>query len=285
MDFLAHIFLPSPRNNFRAKAIQPSGIFLIAIVFLLLYALRVSTHVSNILGYTADKLPVENIVDATNKKRAEMGLPTLKVDEKLSQAAHKKGEDMLAHDYWAHVAPDGTTPWYFFDQAGYSFRYAGENLARDFLSPETVVDAWMASPTHRKNLLSEKYEDIGIAVVEGDLNGRPTTLVVQLFGTSSSLSTFPTIGQGDSLGSSSSDLSSVLPSRSEAIAMAPSPFTLQRIIALIVVAFMVLVLLLDGFIVRNKGIIRISGRTFAHFTFFISIGLILFLIEKGSIVL
>jgi len=84
-----------------------------------------------ILGYAAN-IPVESVLSLTNEKRKAAGLPELKLDPVLSQAAKNKGEDMLAKDYWAHISPDGVEPWKFFLDAGYQYRYAGENLARDF---------------------------------------------------------------------------------------------------------------------------------------------------------
>jgi hypothetical protein len=63
---------------------------------------------------------------------------------------------------------------------------AVENLARDFDSTDAMLSAWMTSPTHRENIVHSKYKDIGVAVVNGTLDGVETTLVVQMFGTSTS---------------------------------------------------------------------------------------------------
>ena len=135
-----------------------------------------------ILGYAAN-ISVEEVVRLTNDKRVAAGLNALSINESLSSAARAKGQDMLDKDYWAHIAPDGTEPWKFFIDAGYKYKYAGENLARDFSNPSSAIEAWMASPTHRDNVLSDRYNEVGIAVVEGDMNGVDTTLIVQLFGT------------------------------------------------------------------------------------------------------
>jgi hypothetical protein len=89
---------------------------------------------------------------------------------------------MFSKDYWAHYAPDGsTTPWEFILGSGYVYKFAGENLAKDFNTSVAVVEAWMASPSHRANLVSGNYVNIGIAVVNGVLLGEETTLVVQMF--------------------------------------------------------------------------------------------------------
>lgn len=135
-----------------------------------------------VFGYSANISPDE-VIRLTNIKRAENGLQALTYNSALADAARRKGDNMIALDYWAHVAPDGTQPWKFFSDVGYRYKYAGENLARDFTNASSTVDAWMASPTHKANLLNDKYKEIGIAVLEGDLAGSEVTLVVQLFGT------------------------------------------------------------------------------------------------------
>src|SRR3989338_7182361 len=112
----------------------------------------------------------------------------LELNPELSLAAEKKAEDMFARNYWAHNGPNGSTPWDFIKGAGYTYIYAGENLAKDFQNSNDVVQAWMKSPSHRENILRKEYQDIGFAVVNGVLNGEETTLVIQMFGVSSSKS-------------------------------------------------------------------------------------------------
>jgi hypothetical protein len=135
----------------------------------------------DVLGFSSSITPSQ-IIDQTNIQREKAGLPPLVVNNALSQAAQSKGQHMMSNQYWAHVAPDGTEPWYFIRQSGYQYRLAGENLARDFDETTRMVNAWMASPTHRANILNSRYTEIGIAVIDGDLEGFETTLVVQMFG-------------------------------------------------------------------------------------------------------
>jgi len=182
---LKHFFLPGTSNNHRAKILHPSSfiaIKIILIVFQLGIFIAPRTPFNKILGYAANISPSE-VIRLTNEKRVQAGLSPLQENGSLSQAAQAKGADMLVKGYWAHVAPDGTQPWFFFANAGYKYRFAGENLARDFTNPNSTVDAWMASASHRENLLSPNYKEIGIGVVEGNLAGADTTIVVQFFGT------------------------------------------------------------------------------------------------------
>jgi uncharacterized protein YkwD len=297
IEHLAHLFIPRSSNNHKAKLIHSSSITTL-VFFLAVFQLSISLLPGlgvKVLGYAANISPDE-IIRLTNEKRAQAGVAPLTTNSVLSQAAQAKGADMLNKDYWAHVAPDGTQPWYFFTSFGYKYKYAGENLARDFQDPTSAVEAWMASPTHKENLLSGKYREIGIAVVEGDLAGVDTTIIVQFFGTNlvdtlpempiaqvqaavptPILATSPTVTPVPTL--------TPTPTAAPAIiAQAPpttgastsrvlvSPFSTTRTISLVVVTLLLGVVIIDGIITWRKGIFRIGGRTLAHVAF---LGLIL----------
>ncbi len=180
---LLHLLLPRESNNHKAKLLHTSSFLIISVLLVISQAvLSILPKLGpSILGYTANISP-EEVVRLTNEKRIAAGLSTLTYNSTLAGAAYSKGMDMINRDYWAHVAPDGTQPWKFFSDFGYRYRYAGENLARDFTNAPAAVDAWMNSPTHRDNILNSKYKEIGIGVVEGDLAGVDTTIIVQFFG-------------------------------------------------------------------------------------------------------
>jgi hypothetical protein len=89
---------------------------------------------------------------------------------------------MFKRQYWAHDAPDGTKPWKWFGDVGYNYNQAGENLAKNFTNTNSLMTAWLNSPEHRTNVLNTSYQDVGFAVMDGTLNGQPTTLVVALYG-------------------------------------------------------------------------------------------------------
>jgi tetrahydromethanopterin S-methyltransferase subunit B len=90
---------------------------------------------------------------------------------------------MAEKQYFAHQSPGGHDSWYWLGLVGYDFDYAGENLALDFTESDKVEEAWMNSPLHRDNIVNTNYREIGIATVDGTYQGRPTTYVVQFFGT------------------------------------------------------------------------------------------------------
>jgi uncharacterized protein YkwD len=200
IDFLRHYFYPSHSNNHKAKLLHPTTLSIISSILILL---RIGldnlpkTGVK-ILGYAAN-ISTQEIIRLTNEKRVQAGVSALNYSPQLSQAAFLKANHMFANQYWAHIAPDGTEPWKFFTDVGYRFRYAGENLARDFSNPQSIVDAWMSSASHRENLLSPRYTDIGVAVVEGGLNGVDTTIVVQFFGSPLGVEPKPVSAQAKSV--------------------------------------------------------------------------------------
>lgn len=120
----------------------------------------------------------------TNEIRQEAGMFSLRLNPQLEQAALAKAADMVAKGYWEHFRPvDHKAPWDFIHEAGYDYVVAGENLARGFRTPQGITQAWNASPTHRANLISSKYTEVGFACVETvGKDGRPILITVQLFG-------------------------------------------------------------------------------------------------------
>src|SRR4030042_5025280 len=144
--FFTHLFLPHESNNQKAKILQSSTLSIIAIVLIIfqLFLTLPGNLGAKILGYAANISP-EEVIRLTNEKRVQAGLAPLSYSSALSQSALAKGTDMLNDSYWAHVAPDGTQPWKFFTDAGYQYRYAAQNFARDFSNPASAVEAWMNS--------------------------------------------------------------------------------------------------------------------------------------------
>lgn len=178
-----HWFLPHHTNNHRPKILHDISIVLLIISIIGISTLSLvgkKSH-SAVLGISYSISDVEMLTEV-NKQRADHGLAPLTMNSQLSQAASGKAANMFQNNYWAHFGPDGTTPWQFIRGSGYDYIDAGENLAKGFTNSSDVVNAWMNSPTHRANVLSPKYHDIGFAVVPGVLEGEDTVLVVQMFG-------------------------------------------------------------------------------------------------------
>jgi len=264
----------------------------------------------NILGLATD-INVESLLNLTNQKRAEDGLGPLNLDSQLSQAAAGKAQDMFSKDYWAHNSPDGATPWVFIKGAGYNYLYAGENLAKNFSNSEGVVIAWMASPSHKANMVKPEYQDVGFAVVNGRLGGEETTLVVQMFGAKqrsgiavkppSSPTSAPTISP-TKMALAPTPVVEITPMAQEKVATAfartnlppiilasakNSPnfnfFSLTKNAALIFTGFLMLLLVLDAVLIWRRKTIRLAGHNFAHLSFLMAVAVVIWLTQQGGI--
>lgn len=124
-----------------------------------------------------------DLLQLSNQERSKSGLKELSLNAKLNQAAQAKAEHMVMNNYWSHEAPDGTTPWSFFDQVNYNYINAGENLAYGFLTSNGAVSGWMNSEGHRANVLGD-YKDVGFGQAKGsNYQGGNNTVIVALYGT------------------------------------------------------------------------------------------------------
>jgi hypothetical protein len=191
LQWLKNHFIPHPGNDHKPHLLRWEATFsiigaalLIEVVFLLQVLFVFPTN------FLAIILP-DVIVDLTNVNREANAAEALAENPVLQGAAQKKAEDMAAKGYFAHYAPDGTSPWYWFKLMGYSYSYAGENLAVNFVDSKDVVDAWMNSPKHRENIVNGHYTEIGIGIAEGTYQGRTAVFVVQFFGRPATVAAVP----------------------------------------------------------------------------------------------
>lgn len=308
LETLAHLFHPRRSNNHRAKVLHPQALFALALMVVgfgigvrhLPYLFEQTGHV---LGY-ASNITASDVLVKTNAERAKVGLPPLSSNTKLNEAALAKAENMFQKQYWAHIAPDGTEPWFFFKEFNYHYRVAGENLARDFGDTDDMVKAWIASPTHKANILNAQYQETGIAVVNGRLLGTETTLVVQLFGTP--IDQAPGVLSDAETGSPSElpqqvsyvttsmtqDLTQsyqkVLGGGTQPLALlsaAPllSPLQLSKAFFLAVIIMLVVTLLYDAFVMSHRNTLRLVGKNLAHIMLLLFVAFLLLYFKGGVI--
>ncbi len=249
----------------------------------------------SVLGASVN-ITTEDLVSLTNKKRVEAGLAPLILNEQLSKAAAEKAKYMLEKNYWAHIAPDGTTPWYFIKNSGYEYLYAGENLARGYNSASDVVDAWMASPTHKENILSPNYKDIGFAVVSGTLTGTETVLVVEEFGSKYSpnerdIASDEIISDQEAAAADEPNEESTIPVESNKTAVAAAvnnPLVdsrqTTRNLSIILIGTFIVVFIVDLLIIERKQIARVVGHNLDHIIF-LTMLLLAAIIIGGGVVL
>lgn len=131
----------------------------------------------------AEEINMRNVVELTNREREKQGMGELLINPTLNQVAANKAQHMVRNHYFSHTSPEGLSPWHWFEEEGYQYKYAGENLAINYKTAEEQQSAWMKSPTHKKNILNPNYTEIGIATASGYINGKPASITVQVFGT------------------------------------------------------------------------------------------------------
>lgn len=130
---------------------------------------------------------VAKIIELINREREKVGVGKLSANQVLNMAARFKAEDMIAKDYFSHTTLDGHKPWDLVDRSLYPYILIGENLAMNFIAADDAHSALMASPLHQKNILNPKFNDIGLAVINGEMSGKNTNVLVQIFGSQTTI--------------------------------------------------------------------------------------------------
>lgn len=275
--FLSRLFIPQESNNHRALILQPSFLGIFIAIYLLNQSLLQSLTIARpgILGYSSE-ITADKVWVLTNKERQKQNLPALRYNSLLSESAAAKARDMFAKNYWAHSSPNGESPWDFFRDAGYQYSIAGENLAKDFYDTESLLKAWMNSPTHRANIINSKYQEIGIGVVNGLLNGLKTTLVVEHFGTPI---------DGRVLASAPAPpVSTTAENFGPATSLHPiNPALVSKILGSIMFVIIIGVLIIDSYITLKNRTSRLTGSSASHVAFLAIILTLLIFSRQGTI--
>jgi uncharacterized protein YkwD len=133
-----------------------------------------------------------NIIWMTNYERVQQGMEPFSTQPLLNNSAHAKNEDMHLYGYMNHTfAHDGISYGFdlFIKKQSYEFLKIGENLAEgDFQNTYELVQAWMRSPEHRKNILDHGFRDIGVSVfMITNPSGTARAVYVQHFGVAQSM--------------------------------------------------------------------------------------------------
>ncbi len=177
-----HRIRPRKKDHARGKGCVVAGALLVAAA-----ALVTAAPPPAVAAEAADLDALrQRALELVNKDRAAHDLPALELQPALNEAAQAHAEDMLRDGYFAHVAPDGTSPRdRYLDAGGRRNRIVRENIAQCTGCPvppgvdrvEAFETGWMNSPEHRHNLLSEGLEGFGYGIAGED----GTVTGVQLF--------------------------------------------------------------------------------------------------------
>lgn len=304
-----HWLFPHHSNNFRSRLLHNSGYLAVIGLFLALnlFVRILDSTPLHILGFTSS-ITIDEVVRLTNEQRLAQGLPALKYNERLADAARRKAANMFEENYWSHYSPSGKDPWTWFNAAGYKYTHAGENLAKDFGSSDRMISAWMDSATHRANIVNAKFQEIGVAVVPGTLQGQETMLVVQLFGSTAGGSVPAAAVTPPVSEVKGTTLSTPVPTPAVQVAEVPqtppvlelkefatpapsvlpelpkyNAFSVKKLAALATTALFILVLLADVVFVESRNISRRVGKNWAHIIFINVILILVTLVNAGNI--
>lgn len=190
--WLKRHFIPHEGNSYRPHLLRLKSMSQIAGIILFFELILFILPVIN-FSTIVDRLNLGAVLPGmlstlTNIEREKNHLSNLVVSPTLTVAAQLKAEDMAKKSYFAHTSPEGLTPWYWFDKAGYKYSHAGENLAVNFTDSQDVTVAWMNSPGHRANIVRQSYQEVGTGIATGMYEGHETVFVAQLYGTPTTIS-------------------------------------------------------------------------------------------------
>lgn len=110
--------------------------------------------------------PQAEVLALVNTERAAAGCPALTVNAKLTKVAQDHSADMAAHSNMSHTGSDGSDPGQRITRAGYEWRTYGENVAYGYSTAAKVMEGWMNSPGHKRNILDCSFKEIGIGLAQ-----------------------------------------------------------------------------------------------------------------------
>ncbi|HMG67023.1 MAG TPA: CAP domain-containing protein [Chitinophagaceae bacterium] len=82
-------------------------------------------------------------------------------NDQLAKAAYDHTADMYTNNYFSHTGLDGSDPGQRITAAGYSWNSYGENIANGYATEQSVMNAWLNSEGHCKNIMNSGFKDIG----------------------------------------------------------------------------------------------------------------------------
>ncbi len=182
-NVMKRYIIPHKENDYHPHLFRPITVYIIIFISLILMGIVIYTRIfltGTVLGVNISS---SVLIDMTNASRSEKGELPLTRSVQLSMAASNKASDMIAQKYFAHISPTGEKAWNFIYYTGYNFKFAGENLAINFVNERDLHQAWLNSKTHRENIIDSRFSEIGIAAIEGSYKGDRSVYVVQMLAT------------------------------------------------------------------------------------------------------
>lgn len=151
-----------------------STMFFLSIIFALITSSTknstlVATHAS--VSSTVNKTVLLQLVNDARKKGCNCGrayygpAPALIWNDRLEKAAYEHSKDMFRNKFFGHTGSDGRSSGERISDAGYTWKWFGENIAEGYPTEKDVVAGWLSSPGHCANIMNKNYKEMGIAKV------------------------------------------------------------------------------------------------------------------------
>lgn len=160
--------VPTEHNDFIPHLLKSKALRVILVVSIVFVGFVQVLRATDYFNIYAEIYPTARLQEI-NQQRSALGLQALSMSPVLEHAATLKVQDMITQNYVTHTSPDGKSPWYWFDQVGYTFVVAGETI-----SVTDVKDT---------NTTNSRFTEVGFATAQGEKDGTPVTVAVTLFGT------------------------------------------------------------------------------------------------------
>ncbi len=123
----------------------------------------------SLIKTTVNKSILLKLVNEVRSKGCQCGdtyyypVPPVTWNEQLALAAYNHSENMNQKRFFSHLAPDGSRGGVRIERAGYNWKAYGENIAEGYKTEKAVVEGWIKSPGHCKNLMNKAYKEMGVA--------------------------------------------------------------------------------------------------------------------------
>ncbi len=130
--------------------------------------------------YNVDKAKILLLINGVRQTGCNCGSvsmpPVASVvwNDKLAKAGYDHSVDMNINNYFSHTGPDGSNADQRITAAGYSWKTYGENIAKGYTTEQAVVNGWLTSEGHCKNIMNGNFKDMGV--------GREHNYWTQVFG-------------------------------------------------------------------------------------------------------
>jgi uncharacterized protein YkwD len=179
------IQMPTPKVVRQRRAVR-AGMALLGLALAGAIAVRIYLNTSlphsveQIAGVSSEET---RILDLVNVERAKAGRAALKLSGRLAVAARGHSYDMALRHYFSHSSADGVSPEQRIRGSGIDYSEIGENIYMEDYPDhgrlaERALEGWLASPGHRKNMLSPVFNETGVGLARA---ADGTTYVTQDF--------------------------------------------------------------------------------------------------------